>query len=184
MVLRSDSSAAPTTTREFTYAHRGYVVTATVWNEAAAPDPRILFDFNNVLNAYTMRELHAAAKTFPGAPYAIVSLLSSKGLNFAALGQRAAETGECIVALTVKIRGNRVESETGIKHSAMKRMHWAGVEHAIDDKPHEWHEPTKDGAVALPQIRLLMDASKKPVYLVQLSTAAPAQMRRGCLSSV
>jgi len=36
------------TEREFTYRHEGYTITATVWNEASAPDPRVLFDFNNI----------------------------------------------------------------------------------------------------------------------------------------
>ena len=157
----------------------------TIWNEAAAPDPKVLFDYNNVLNAYPM-ELLAKQARVTGLPYAIVSLLMTQGDNFNNLRERAKNTGECIIALTAKIKGNRVKVETSLKYVAMKKMHWENVQCAIDDKPHEWYHSdsnisqsrkldssysSKDRTFENKRekpIKLSLDSTKKNVFKVKI----------------
>ena len=153
----------PLTTRTFTYLHQGYTVLATVWNEASALDPLVLFDYNNVLNAYPMEYLQKQAGVI-GCRYAIVSLLITQGRNFEGLRERARQTGECIVALTVKVNGNREVFETGLKYRAMQLMHWHHAICALDDKPHEWYAPNqkKKGK------RVKLQPQKKPVFRIEI----------------
>jgi len=152
------------TERVFFYEHDGYRIQATIWNEAN--NPQILFDFNNVLNAYTQNELLKASK-IENMPYAIVSLLMTTGDNFKSLKEQAYRTGECIVALTAKLKGNRKQHETGLKYAVMKKLGWNKVLYAFDDKPHEWMHPRQidigrqDNATVLD-----LDPKKKPVYLI------------------
>lgn len=151
------------TEREFTYKHNGYLITATVWNEASAPDPIVLYDYNNVLNAYTMEELQKEGG-LQNLPYAIVSLIGGKGQYFQNLMDRAKEKNECIVALTAKIRGDRVNTETCLKYVAMKKMHWKNVKWAVDDKPHEWYK-TPTNKVGK---KIKLDENKKDVYRIPI----------------
>ena len=149
------------TERVFVYQHKGFDVTATVWNAESAPDPEVLFDFNNVLNAYSMNELQRVAKVV-GKPYAIVSLLMSQGKNFQDLKRRASETKECIIALTTKLKKNRQEVETGLKFRIIELMRWRRVSVAIDDKPHEWFNPVRKNVIR----ELPLDPKKEPVFMV------------------
>lgn len=148
------------TERSFTYPHNGYIVNATIWNEIK--DPHVLYDYNNVLNTFTLETLEKAANT-EGKEYAIVSLLRTKGDNYNDLKQMAMEDGECIVALTLKFRGNRVKIETGLKYKVIKLLRWKNVECALDDKPHEWYSDTCKKSQDLK-----LDHHKKPVYMVKL----------------
>ena len=121
----------------------------------------VLYDFNNVLNAYPMEVLQEAADTVDQ-PYAIVSLLRTEGRNYLSLRERAIKTRECIVALSSKIRENRAMIETNIKYKIIKMLHWKNVMCALDDKPHEWQgEKSKE-----PE-QLKLDVHKKPVYLIK-----------------
>ena len=144
----------------FTLDHNGYLFQVTAWNLDACKNPKILFDYNNVLNVYTRQELLKAAKLEPQ-PYAIVSLLMTTGENFQSLKKQAQETKECIVAVTAKIKGNRQAVETGLKYAVMKKLHWSAMA-AFDDKPHEWFSP--EGKYQYRQLKL--DAQKKPVYVI------------------
>lgn len=157
----SDEKVPTLTERQFTYEHEGYIITATVWNEAAAPDPRVLYDFNNVLNAYSMELLQRRAEV-ENLPYAIVSLLMTQGTNFHSLKDRAKERGECIVALTAKLKGDRTRKETCLKYKIMKLMHWKNVICALDDKPHEWFPSP---GVKLGK-KLPLNPKKKPVFKI------------------
>ena len=123
--------------REFTFEHEGFPIAVTVWNESATPQPQMLFDFNNVLNVYTMESLQLATGT-TSLPYAIVSLLVTKGHNFLGLKERSYQTGETIVALTCDAKGDRFKVETGMKYQVTRLLGWTEVQTAVDDKPHEW----------------------------------------------
>jgi hypothetical protein len=151
----------PAAEKTFSFEHRGEHIEVTVWNFNRVLQPHVLFDFNNVLNAYPLKLLQKETGTLDQ-PYAIVSLLMTKGHNFEGLHQRALETGECIVALTAKIKGERVKKETGLKYQVMKKLHWKNVQFAVDDKPHEWYSDSEIFATQL----LSLDASKKPVYKI------------------
>lgn len=110
------------TERLFTYPHQEYIINVTVWNEFKDPtEVEVLYDCNNVLNAYSMETLQKQARTVDK-KYAIVSLLYTKGKNFLGLKEQAKRTGECIVALTAKIKGNRKMVETGLKYKVMKKI--------------------------------------------------------------
>lgn len=148
--------------KTFSFEHKGEPIDVTVWNYTRALQPRVLFDFNNVLNAYPLKVLQKETGAVDKS-YAIVSLLMTKGDNFQALKQRSLETGECIVALTAKIKGQRVEKETGLKYAAMKKLHWTSVEFAVDDKPHEWF---RSDASRRDVHLLALDPLKKPVYKI------------------
>jgi len=151
------------TSREFKYEHEGHVVTATVWNEKSAPNPRVLFDFNNVLNAYEMSYLQRCGG-IENLPYAIVSLLNSQGRNWKVLRERAKESGECIIALTVRVKGQRVKVETCLKHRAMELMGWSNVICAIDDKPHEWYSTPEKKCGK----KMKLDPMKKSVFKIPI----------------
>lgn len=162
-----------TSSKTFVLEHKGYQVQVTVWNESKTP-PVVLYDYNNVLNTYSLPVLAKAAKLEDTLPYAIVSLLYTSGEHYQALQKRAESTGETVVALVVKIKGDRLQTETGLKYALMKRMHWLpNVRWAVDDKPHEWQSPrpTHSGVSVtsatsgIPQL-LALDPTKKPVYLV------------------
>ena len=147
--------------RTFTYPHKEHIIDVTIWNETE--NPLVLYDFNNVLNAHTLEKLQSVART-KDKPYAIVSFLHTKGKNFIALKQRAQDTGECIVALTSKLKGNKKWIETGLKNKVINLMEWENVECAIDDKPHEWYDNKNSRSV-----KLRLNPQKKQVYLVKLN---------------
>lgn len=151
------------TERNISYDHNGFKIGMTIWNESSAPDPRVLFDYNNVLNAYTMEQLQKAGG-IENLPYAIVSLLRTRGNNYMNLRERAKDTGECIIAVTAILKGNRVEAETSLKHRVIGIMGWKNVLFGIDDKPHEWYKnpQTPRGK------KLKLSANKKPVYKVPI----------------
>lgn len=154
--------------RMFAFEHKGWSIDVTIWNEHSmlAP-PQLLFDFNNVLNAHKMHDLMKAARVSRDTPFAIVSLLATKGEHFTRLRDRAQETGECIVALTAKIKGDRKSVETGMKNRVMHLLHWENdAKWAIDDKPHEWFSDDAP-PVSKPSV-MKLDPSKKPVYCVRL----------------
>jgi hypothetical protein len=160
----TETKESPFTERVFEYDHEGYRIRAAVWNEHAAPDPRVLFDFNNVLNAYPMELLQKRAGVL-NLPYAIVSLLMTQGANYHELKKRAEETGECIVALTARLKRKREHVETCLKYKCMKHMHWKNVICALDDKPHEWYsDPKKKVGKKLP-----LDPKKKAVYKIPIN---------------
>lgn len=149
----------------FQFDHLGYTVDVTVWNKTSVEQPLVLFDFNNVLNAYELDFLQQQSNT-QNQPYAIVSLLVGKGKNFQSLKQRALDTGECIVALTCKTTGGKLgrhQFEQGVKLRVMIILNWHKAMVALDDKPHEW---LPRGA-PLPK-PLKLDPSKKPIYKVFL----------------
>jgi hypothetical protein len=148
------------TEREFTVGHKGYMLKVRVWNEHGV-DPVVLYDYNNVLNAYSLESLQKAART-KQEPYAIVSLLMTQGANFHGLRNRAKETGETIVAVTAKIKGDRKSVETGLKYQVMLKMHWTRVKCALDDKPHEWYSTDEQKKPP----KLPLDPRKKPVYRI------------------
>ena len=149
------------TQRVFTYPHEGYTIKVTVWNEAAAPNPQVLFDYNNVLNAYELAFLQRRAHV-KNLPYAIVSLLMTEGKNFQNLRERAKRTGECIMALTSKFKQRRLQAETCLKYRVMELMNWKNVICALDDKPHEWYSTPKNKVGK----KLKLDPNKKPVYKI------------------
>lgn len=151
------------TERLTTMNHEQYIIDVTIWNEKRTPNPQILFDYNNVLNAYEPRVLRDAARV-PDVPYAIVSLLRTKGDNFNALRERSKKTGETIVALTVKIQGQKERVERCMKYKVMKLLHW-NSKWAFDDKPHEWCKTQKSIPVLK---RLKLDPSKKEVFMIPL----------------
>jgi hypothetical protein len=133
----------------------------TIWNESKEK-PRVLYDYDNVLNAYSLDRLARAAGTVDW-PYAIVSLLATQGDNFEQLRRLSEETKQCVVAITAKFRGNRVDCETGVKYIAMCEMHWNDtVECALDDKPHEWFGNQNQNPILLD-----LDKDKKPVYCIR-----------------
>ena len=151
--------------KTFSFDHQGEQIDVTVWNFTKQLQPHVLFDYNNVLNTYSLETLQKVAGA-QNKSYAVVSLLMTKGDNFLALKQRSLETGECIVALTAKIKGDRVKKETGLKYTAMKKLHWQAVEFAVDDKPHEWYDDI------FPTHLLPLDPLKKPVYKVVLKKSS------------
>jgi len=157
-----ESKVAPFSERRTSFQHEGYSIKVSIWNEHGVV-PQILFDYNNVLNAYTPEQLRTAANV-PDVPYAIVSLLRTTGDNYEALKQRAQTTGETIVALTVKIHGQKEKVETCMKYKAMKLLRWGTVKWAFDDKPHIFYsKPNQVKPQPLP-----LDHNKKPVYLIPI----------------
>ena len=88
----------------------------------------------------------------------------TQGANYQNLKKRAEETGECIVAITARLKQQRKQVETSLKYQLMKKMHWENVICAIDDKPHEWYADadTKVGK------KLSLDSQKKPVYKIPI----------------
>lgn len=148
--------------REFTFEHEGFPVCVTIWNESSTPQPRVLFDYNNVLNVYTIESLQRETET-SGLRYAIVSLLITKGHNFLNLRERSYQTGETIVALTCESKGDQFKVETGIKYLVTELLGWTEFQKAIDDKPHEWLSTISPSRQ---QISVL-----NPKYLTQVDTA-------------
>jgi len=150
---------------EFSIKNNTIDFDVTVWNECKS-SPIVCFDFNNVLNAYTMKELVETAK-FYNSSYAIVSLLHGKGRNYWDLYRRSKETGECIVAITLKDKSQRRQlkhAETSLKWTVIRALKWNDVEWALDDKPHEWKNPEKE----LQAKPLKLDPTKKDVYKIKI----------------
>lgn len=162
-VTAVEIKAQPWTERNTSFKHEGYIVSVSIWNEHSTPNPQILFDYNNVLNAYDPAVLRTAAGV-PDVPYAIVSLLRTRGDNYEALRQRSISTGETIVALTVKIHGEKERVETCMKYKAMGLLRWKS-KWAFDDKPHEWYSKPHSKPNLSP---LKLDKNKKPVYMIPL----------------
>lgn len=161
--VSNETKPLPWTERNISFKHEGYIVNVSIWNEHSTPDPQILFDYNNVLNAYEPEVLRTSAGV-PDVPYAIVSLLRTRGDNYEALRQRSISTGETIVAITVKIQGEKERVETCIKYKVMLLLRWKS-KWAFDDKPHEWYSKPHSKPNLYP---LKLDKNKKPVYMLLL----------------
>ncbi len=56
---------------EFTLIHNGCNFNVTVWNRELTPAPIVLYDYNNVLDTYSMAKLNKAAKIH-NMPYTIM----------------------------------------------------------------------------------------------------------------
>lgn len=146
--------------QEKSFDYKGHLVDVSIWNYTKTPI--ILFDYNNVLNVYSRETLCESANISTEHPYAIVSYLLGKGENYENLHKRALETGECIVAITARVKENRHDFETGLKTATVKKLHWNTPILAFDDKPHEWtSDPTK-------KTKLNLDNTKKDVYKIIL----------------